>query len=155
MININQMTQSEFEIFIDISMKDHMKSQILEGNWTQENAPDKMERMRKQILPDYLDTKGHYFYSIKDEDFIVGGLWFAVQNNIVKKSIFVIDIQILEVFRRRGYGSQTFSFMEEKAKEMGIKKIRLNVFDHNKPARAMYEKLGYAGSGENMSKKLD
>ena len=151
----DRMTQSEFEKFIDISMKDHMRSQILARNWTEENASQKMESMRKQILPDYLDTKGHYFYSIKDENSgtVTGGLWYAVQNGIVKRSIFVIDIQIYEKFRRKGYGSQAFGFLEEKAGELGVKKIRLNVFDHNKPARAMYEKLGYS-SGELMSKKL-
>ena len=152
-MRFDRMTQSEFETFINISMEDHMRSQILAGNWTEENAPRNMENMRQQVLPDYLETPDHYFYSIKDEKSIIGGLWFAIHNSIVRRSIFVIDIQIYEEFRRKGYGSQTFEFLEEKARELGVKKIRLNVFDHNKPARAMYEKLGYSG-GELMSKKL-
>ena len=72
-MRFDRMTQSEFETFINISMEDHMRSQILAGNWTEENAPRNMENMRQQVLPDYLETPDHYFYSIKDKKSIIGG----------------------------------------------------------------------------------
>jgi ribosomal protein S18 acetylase RimI-like enzyme len=66
-----------------------------------------------------------------------------------------MDIQIYSEHRRRGYGSQAFMAMEDKVREMGIASIGLHVFKHNPSARAMYEKLGYTGTDEIMSKKLD
>ena len=152
---MKKMIQSEFETFIDISMKDHMRSQILAGNWTEENAPGNMENMRRQIIPDYLDTTGHYFFSIHDErGEVAGGLWFAVRNGGSSQFMFVVDIQVYQGFRRKGFGTAAFQFMEQEARVMGINVIHLNVFDHNKPARAMYEKLGYIGEAELMSKEL-
>jgi RimJ/RimL family protein N-acetyltransferase len=69
--------------------------------------------------------------------------------------IFVVDIQVYEGFRRRGYGTAAFCIMEDHAREIGITTIALNVFDHNHRARAMYEKLGYQGSGESMVKTIE
>ena len=65
-----------------------------------------------------------------------------------------VDIQIDEVYRRRGVGTQAFLVMEEQARTMGIGTISLHVFKHNTSARAMYEKLGYVGADEVMSKTI-
>lgn len=155
MMKICQMTETEYVSFIEISMKDHIRSQILARNWTEENGPDNMEQLRLQMLPDDMATPDHYFYALKDEsDKQVGGLWFMVQSNENKRFIFVVDIQIYKEFRRRGYGSGAFGFLEAKAVEMGIDQIYLNVFEHNVTARWMYEKLGYSGDNELMMKQL-
>jgi GNAT superfamily N-acetyltransferase len=149
------MTKTEFESFMEISMKDHIRSQILAGNWTEENGPRNMELLRLELLPVGLDTRDHFFYSVKDETGrIAGGLWFMVQSSGDKRFIYVVDIQVFKEFRRRGYASQAFMFMEEKARELGIDHIYLNVFEHNVTARWMYEKLGYIGESDLMVKQL-
>jgi ribosomal protein S18 acetylase RimI-like enzyme len=71
-----------------------------------------------------------------------------------QRQIFVFDIQVYDDYRRRGYGSQAFGLMEDQALEMGITTISLHVHKHNQPARAMYEKLGYAGPPDRMVKVL-
>ena len=77
-----------------------------------------------------------------------------VQSNEKKRFIFVVDIQVYKPFRHRGFGSLAFKFMEDKAREMDINQIYLNVFEHNVTARWMYEKLGYTGENEVMMKSL-
>ena len=62
--------------------------------------------------------------------------------------------QVFPDYRRRGYATQAFQQMEEKALEMGINTISLHVFMHNHSARTLYEKLGYEGENEAMVKKL-
>ena len=57
--------------------------------------------------------------------------------------VFVVNIQVYETYRQMGYGSQTFQLMEEQGMKIGIQTISLNVFEHNQPAKTMYEKLGY------------
>jgi GNAT superfamily N-acetyltransferase len=150
------MTESEFGCFIALSMEDHIRSHIQAGNWTEENAQENMNQLRLQMIPDNMATPNHHFYTLKEDGSgkRAGGLWFTVQSNGQGRFIFVVDIQVSEEFRRRGFGSQAFKFMEDKAREMGIKTIYLNVFEHNVNARRMYEKLGYSGENELMMKQL-
>ena len=149
------MTEDEYQDFIELSVEDHIQSQILAGNWTEENGPENMKHMRLQMLPDEMVTPNHFFYSLKDETGKqVGGLWFMVQSTENKRIIFVVDIQVFKEFRRHGYASEAFKFMEDTAREMGIHQIFLNVFEHNDIARWMYEKLGYSGENELMMKQL-
>ena len=44
--------------------------------------------------------------------------------------------------------------IEDKARESGISKIILHVFDHNTAAKAMYDKLGFVECGDGMEKVL-
>ncbi len=155
MIKLEPMDTTQYDEFMKISMDDHMRSQIKAGEWTESNALDNMKEMKSKVLNNGLDTQDHYFFNIVEgEDVQVGGLWFAKAENQDQELIFIIDIQIYEEYRRKGYGESTFKIMEDKVKDMGINIIALHVFDHNAPARAMYEKLGYAGSEGNLFKMI-
>lgn len=46
-----------------------------------------------------------------------------------------------------GYGKQMVAYALEKAKEWGLKAIRLDTFAGNKPAASLYEKLGFRYAG--------
>jgi GNAT superfamily N-acetyltransferase len=157
MVRLVPMNEKEFETFIELSMKDQAQGQVLAGVWRAEDAAANIERLRSQFLPNGLTTPNHYFFTIEDTGTgtDVGALWYTVEDEEGKRQFFVMDIQIYEAYRRQGYGSQAFMDMEEKAREMGISTIALHVFEHNRAARAMYEKLGYTGTGSMMSKEID
>ncbi len=156
MVNLVPMTITEFNTFMKISMQDHAQSQVQAGYWNAGEANKNILQLRQQILPDGLSTPDHYFFSIQDEPskLNVGGLWFAVMEKEGQRFVFVVDIQIFEPYRRHGYGEQAFILMEDKARDLGISTIALNVFEHNHPARAMYVKLGYQGIEEQMMKTI-
>ncbi len=59
-----------------------------------------------------------------------------------------------EEFRRRGYGRQALLTLEAKVKDLGIDKIALHVFAHNRVAQALYESAGFEMTGIYMTKKL-
>ena len=151
------MTEKEFRDFIKLSMEDQAQGQVRAGAWRAEDATANIERLRTHLLPNGLTTPNHYFFVIADADTgtNVGALWYTVEEAEGKRQIFVMDIQNDVAYRRRGYGSQAFEAMETQAREMGANTIALHVFEHNHAARAMYEKLGYAGTGSMMSKKID
>ncbi|WP_139116750.1 GNAT family N-acetyltransferase, partial [Paenibacillus polymyxa] len=44
--------------------------------------------------------------------------------------------------------------LEDKAKDLGVRKISLHVFAHNETARKLYEKTGFLETDVIMSKKL-
>ena len=115
-----------------------------------------IEKLRDQFLPDGLATLNHFFFTIQDKDSgaSVGELWYTIVERDGKRQFFVMDIEVREEYRRRGYGTAAFRVMEEAARNAGITTISLHVFAHNRPARAMYEKLGYVGHDEMMSKEL-
>ncbi|PRN00261.1 GNAT family N-acetyltransferase [Aliarcobacter cryaerophilus] len=78
---------------------------------------------------------------------------------------FYIDtVSVLKDFQGNGIAKELFIFIEDKAKELGFKKISLLVDFENLKALALYEKLGFEKneilkvSGSNfyhMIKKLD
>jgi ribosomal protein S18 acetylase RimI-like enzyme len=156
MVQLIPMTEAEFDAFMEISMRDQAQGQVRAGNWPAEQADELIKQLRNQFLPGGLATPNHFFFAIKDQDSgaEVGGLWYTVMEEDGKRLVFVVDIQVYDEYRRRGYGTQAFRMMEEQAREMGITTISLHVFKHNHSARAMYEKLGYVGADNMMSKEL-
>jgi ribosomal protein S18 acetylase RimI-like enzyme len=68
--------------------------------------------------------------------------------------VWIYDLEIFERFRRKGYAKRTLEAAEREAKELGIDQMELHVFGHNAPARALYEKAGYAPTSIVMAKQL-
>jgi RimJ/RimL family protein N-acetyltransferase len=156
MVRLVPMTPEEFEAFMVISMRDQAQGQVQAGAWLPEESGENIHRLRSQFLPGGLATPGQCFFIVQEAStgIKVGGLWYLVQEEEGRRELFVVDIQIGPAYRRRGYASAAFKAMEEQVREAGIDTISLHVFEHNRPARAMYEKLGYTGTGTMMSKAL-
>ena len=157
MIQLVPMNEERYNTFMEISRQDQIQGQILARYWKVDEAEKNMEQMEKQVIPHGLETENHHFYSLKeiDSEKIVGGLWYMIMEQSGEHIIFVVDIQVYQGFRRLGYGSQAFRILEQHASDRGISSIVLNVFEHNVAARAMYNKLGYSGSGIIMTKTLN
>jgi len=56
---------------------------------------------------------------------------------------FIDELYIDSNFRRRGYGRQAVAFLENKAREMGVNAIHLEVDRGNDPAFELYRRAGY------------
>jgi len=154
MIELLPMSVSEFEAFMQVSMADHAAGQVRAGLWEAQDAEANIVRLRAQFLPDGLETQGHYFFNIRatENGQVVGGLWYMLDEG--ERQILVVDIQIHPGCRRQGYGEHAFLAMEAQARQRGVETINLHVFEHNTPARRMYEKLGYTGQGDAMRKRV-
>jgi GNAT superfamily N-acetyltransferase len=150
------MNQDQYEALMKLSERDQIEGHVREGRWRPEEAEANMARLKAQFLPQGLATPNHYFWAVEDaaSGVEVGGLWVAVAEEDGKRHLWVFEIQVYEPYRRRGYGTQAFLAMEEKAREMGVTSIGLHVFADNLPARAMYRKLGYAGTDTQMVKAI-
>ncbi len=156
MINLVPMNQAQYESFMELSMRDQMEGHVREGRWRAEEAQANMDRLVAQFLPQGLATPNHSFFAITEEGSgtTVGGLWYLLAEEGDTRQFFVVDIQVFDQYRRRGYGTQAFLAMEENAREMGVSTIALHVFTDNHPARAMYCKLGYSGTETEMAKAI-
>eukprot|EP00890_Picochlorum_soloecismus_P005838 jgi/Picsp_1/6255/NSC_03609-R1_protein len=58
--------------------------------------------------------------------------------------IYIYEIQIAERAQGRGLGKYIMRTIEDIAKTNGISAIMLTVFSRNKPARKLYESIGYS-----------
>lgn len=156
MIQLVPMNEDHFEAFMQLSERDQMEGHVREGRWRAEDAQVNMDRLKAQFLPEGMATPGHCFWTIEDADsgVPVGGLWVALAEEGETRQFFVMDVQIFEPYRRRGYGTEAFLAMEEKARAMDVSTIALHVFEENHPARAMYQKLSYTGTDTQMAKAV-
>ena len=82
----------------------------------------------------------------------VGKLWISPRDS--GRSLWIYYIIVHERFRRRGYASRILHLVENKAGELGAKRVELHVFGHNREARALYEKLGYTATSIVMAKPV-
>lgn len=56
---------------------------------------------------------------------------------------FIDELFIKAEYRRRGYGRQAVALLEERAREMGVTAVHLEVDHGNDPALELYRRAGY------------
>jgi RimJ/RimL family protein N-acetyltransferase len=152
MVRLVPMTEREFQAYLECDVQRYAQEHIKAGDWHPSEALEKSRREHHRLLPNGLASKNQYLLSIEAEELgaKVGIIWFAVHDTFA----FVYDLLIHDKFRHRGYGTQALVALEQKVRRLGVDTISLHMFAHNRPARALYEKVGYRGKGLHMSKGL-
>lgn len=59
------------------------------------------------------------------------------------RDAFVDEFYLCEEFRGLGWGKQTMAFLENAARELGVRALHLEVVGGNERARRLYESLGF------------
>lgn len=156
MVQLIPMSETEYQAYLESDIQRYAEVCIQASHWHPSEAQEKSRNEHEQLLPDGLATKNMYFFSIEDTvtGSKVGILWFRVDDQRVEPLAFVFDFVIHEEFRRRGYATQALRALEEKVEELGIHQISLHVFQHNRAAQALYQKLGYEITGLYMKKRV-
>ena len=149
------MTQSEYEEYYEHLISGYAADNVRAGYWDESEALEKSRKETERLLPQGLQSKDHYLFSLYDGDQAVGVIWLKANVDRPVKSGFIFDVEIKEEFRGKGYGKQIMLLIEEKARELGLKSIGLHVFAYNKVAKNLYESIGYETSSLNMIKKLE
>lgn len=123
-----------------------------------ENLDSSMQRAEEKFstyLPLGLQTPGHYFYLLKNEQSVSNGyLWFGEQEEHLRKKIFIFDILVEEKFRGKGLGKWMLNWLEIETKKKDLHEISLHVLGYNQIARELYESMGFEATNIYMSKKV-
>ena len=145
MIRLEPMPEALVPDFVQRSVASFAQDQVRAGNWARPEVDQKAEALLADLLPDGLNTEGHAFLQIVEEQTgqPVGTLWFSEREGGQGKVGFVCDLRVDEPQRGRGYGKAAMLGLERKAAAMGLGLICLNVFAENRIARNLYEGLGY------------
>ena len=153
MITLEPMTDAEYQRFLEPAIAEYAQDHVQAGQWTAEEAMGQSRKEFLALLPDGVKTPDHYLFTLVNETRQnVGMLWFAMRGH---GEAFVYDVRVDDAFRRRGYASQAFLELENKARNLGATRISLHVFGKNHGAIEMYNKLGYEPTNILMAKALE
>ena len=69
------------------------------------------------------------------------------------RDAFIDELYVDPAYRRRGLGRLAIGFAEQRAKELGVNAVHLEVDHGNDPAMELYRKIGYADHGRYLMTK--
>ncbi len=156
MVELVPLTEAELQKFLDVTIPAYAQEHVRSGDWQPGEALERSRAEFDELLPQGLATPNHYLFSIRDTSSgqKVGMLWFYARQRGGKSGAFVYNIEIDPAFQRRGYASGALAALEERAHALGLERIELHVFGHNKRALALYEKCGFEPTHVFMAKAL-
>ena len=157
MVKFIEIDEADFQAWKTMAIADYFADRIRAGN-DATDSPDRSRVEFESLLPYGRLTRSNYIYSIVDEDdgnSKIGIMWYAVEgHNFPSDTVFLYDIWIEENMRGKGYGRAALLLLEQRARELGKKRIALHVFAHNDRARRLYDELGYKPTNIVMIKDL-
>ena len=156
-VRLEPMTEQRYLSWIPETIAGFVRQRTDSGTQSEREARAEAELGFDRLLPDGLHTAGHHLWSVFDVESPdeVGYLWLAVPEQAQGDEAFVYDVAVASIARGRGLGRATMLAAEEEARRRGATAIKLNVFAHNRVARALYDSLGYQPVATQMARRLD
>jgi len=156
MVVFVDMPESDFAVWKERAIVEYAADKAKAGNDTEEGAVERSRKEFESLLPGGPKTKGHHVLAVVDETTgqRVGRIWYADPPGRRSDMLWIYDIEIDVSQRGKGYGTAALKLAEQKARELGKKRMGLHVFAHNPRARELYERLGYKATNISMSKNL-
>lgn len=154
MMTLNLINEKDFDEYFKKAIIGYAKEKVASSNWTEEEALKRAEKEFTFLLPNGEKTENHYIYSILKNNRKVGVIWLGQASPLRKNEGYIYDFVIFEEFQGKGYGKEAMQEIDCKAKEIGMTRMELHVFGHNKVARLLYEKNGYEITNIIMAKSI-
>ncbi|MGR3208913.1 GNAT family N-acetyltransferase [Bacillus glycinifermentans] len=154
-VRLTPMSDKDFTAYRSYSIEHYAMEKVKAGTWTLAEALEKAEEQLRKLLPNGKESTNHRLFSIINENKdVIGWLWVYADPHHPQKEAFIYDFGLYEAYRGHGNGRQALLALEEEARRLGIEKLSLHVFAHNKTARRLYEKMNFEVTDLNMSKRL-
>ncbi|WP_392455261.1 GNAT family N-acetyltransferase [Chryseomicrobium aureum] len=153
MIELREMAPQEFEVYFQDKLQRY--TEVLSEN-VHEVGGNPSEQAKKQLsnlLPKGLATRYHWLFTVQVDAVLAGYVWVKIDDE--KKSAFLYEIYLFEVYRGNGIGTEVMRQIEHLLRQKDITYFKLHVFGSNTGARKLYEELGFQIAGVNMLKSLD
>ncbi|UTC74203.1 GNAT family N-acetyltransferase [Treponema sp. OMZ 792] len=159
MILLEKINENSYKLIKQNMIKNLAEALIQTKKAKALTAIDLAEKELNNILTEGIKTKNHNLYIIKNNSQKIGYLWYFIITHNKATFPFVMDINIDEKYKNKGYGKQTMILLEKEIINLGYNKIRLHVLLSNTIAYNMYKHLNYKtikriDGGEILEKKL-
>lgn len=142
-VDVRPMTPERFAGFAAASEAAFADDLAASGRYSPEDAAIESRRQMQLELPDGVDSAGQELFTAEVDGVEVGVLWIGVRTRDGRPHAFILDVEIAEDHRRRGYGRDVMHAAEREARRLGADSIGLHVFGFNTAAIRLYESLGY------------
>lgn len=152
MIQLRPMTSDEYPAYCDYFIDDYSHEISQNYGHSMDRAVELAQQDLIRCFPNGLETNEHELLCIESESNLVGYLWHSIK--VSDKSTFIYDFFIFSDHRNIGYGKLAIKALESQLQLIGIEQIKLRVAYHNQRALKLYQEVGFAISGYNMSKKI-
>jgi ribosomal protein S18 acetylase RimI-like enzyme len=152
------MREDEYDAWLSKATEDYARENAENKEISFEEALPKARAEMAGLLWDGLATPNHTIEIAEDPTTgeRLGYLWHARETRESGREVlWLYDIYVEEAHRGRGVGRRLMQVLEDRAREMGLSRIELNVSGHNAGARSLYESLGYREIARQLSKELD
>ncbi|MCW6006298.1 GNAT family N-acetyltransferase [Micromonospora sp. CPCC 205371] len=155
-LSVRPMTQAEYDEWVEGLARSFAESQVVAGNWAEDDAITLARQGNAALLPDGLATEGMLLLrGVLPDGTPVGVAWIGLTHPRGNPGCaFLYDIEVDEEHRGSGYGRALLAAAEEAARSHGSKALELNVFGRNTPAIRLYESSGYELVTQQMRKDL-
>jgi ribosomal protein S18 acetylase RimI-like enzyme len=155
-VSLKAMNEKSFSDYRKQAIPAYAKDNVESGRWQEADALERSKQDFQRLLPEGLASKNNYLFNVIDNksDKYVGHVWVKVEDNIGTKSAFIYDIEIYELYRRKGYAKSALSNIENVVEALGATSLGLHVFHYNEAAMALYDSVGYQVVSHNMKKQL-
>ncbi|WP_447912046.1 GNAT family N-acetyltransferase [Microbacterium phyllosphaerae] len=140
---VRPMTAERFTSFATASEAAFAEDLAASGRYSAEDAAVESHRQMELELPDGVASEGQELFTAEVDGVEVGVLWIGVRSRGGRPHGFILDIEIADDQRRKGYGRDVMHAAEREAARLGADSIGLHVFGFNTGAIRLYESLGY------------
>ena len=130
---------------------------IASFRWDETAAGVRAHEQFRELLPQGLETPGHYLYEIRDgvDGKAVGDLWFGIARSPNAQSAHLYDLHFEEGYGGEQHARDALRLLEARCHELGAGSIGLQIFAHDTLAQVPYGSLGFTVTSFNMSKRID
>lgn len=154
MVTLQSMSQTDYDSLMGAAIQRYAEEKVIAGTWAEEEALEKAEDQFDSLLPKGIHTENHELWNLLNGEEPIGWVWLCYDPNHPQKEGFIYNFFLFETYRGKGFAKQAIAALEEQAKSLGVQKLSLHVFAHNRIARSLYEKTGFAETGIYMSKPI-
>lgn len=147
-VTLRQMERQELDAFIGEEIEDCAISHLRDGSWPRDES-QALARAELAGVTDCqraaatADTQRLLAAHTQDGE-TVGWLWLKLPlPGLWAGSAFLCQMTVARAHRRRGYGRAMLAALETALAAEGVTELRLNVWEENCPAKALYASAGY------------
>jgi ribosomal protein S18 acetylase RimI-like enzyme len=147
-VTLVPMTPRDLEAFVDQEVADYADEQILDGIWSRRDA---LQRSRTEL--GRVIAREHEALTAERQRLLkatdvngkpIGWLWVKLgPPGPWSTSAFLCQLTVARPFRHHGFGRSMLAALEALLADEGITDLRLNVYESNLPAKALYAAAGY------------
>lgn len=154
MVKLIPMAEEDYGPYLERTIREYAEEKVKSGDWQEAESMEKSRKEFEYFLPDGLQSKDEFIYSIVDESTRqkMGILWVEVKMDETPRRAFGYDFMVYEEFRGKGFGKQALMALDEILKSKDVESMGLHVFGHNVNAFELYKKMGFEITNINMRK---